>query len=129
VIGDIVELNGFKWVVARQDRTSIPGGAWTLLRDEAGLRIALSTHGGFELVKSPAFTIGREVRHEGRPAVIQADLGDRVRLSYDRELVTRPYKGAGTSLGTIHFDQIGGEVAKANLVLENLHSFTGEWPS
>src|SRR5262245_12823286 len=116
MIGDIVSYNGFKWVIARQDMTSQPVGAWVLLRDDRdGLRVTVSAYGGWELGKRPLFPEGYAVKWEGEPAVIRADLGDKLRISMDRHLVT-----AG---GIIDFNQIGGEVAKANLVLANLHKF------
>jgi hypothetical protein len=119
MIGDIVKLDGLTWVIARQDWTSIPAGTWVLLRDDKdGLRISKSAFGGWALVKRPDFPIGYEVKWEGEPAVIRADLGEKLRISFDREL--------GTEAGTIHFDQIGGDVGKANLVLANLHKFKNQ---
>jgi hypothetical protein len=116
VIGDIVSYQGVKWVIARQDMTSQPVGTWILWRDDLdGLRIARSAFGGWTLVKRPLFPVDMVVKWEGLPAVIREDKGDVVRISMDRELKTEH--------GVIEFEQIGGEVAKANLVLANLHKF------
>lgn len=119
MIGDIVKYRGWTWVVARQDATSIPSGTFVLLRDDKdGLRISMTAFGGWELVKRPLFTIGYAVKWESEPAVIRADNGETVRLSFDREL--------DTGNGFIEFNQIGGEVAKASLVLANLHKFENQ---
>lgn len=116
MIGDIITYKGFKWVIARQDWSSIPAGTWILLRDDKdGLRISVSAFGGWTLVKRPLFPVDYSVKWEGEPAVIREDKGQFVRISMDRELVTLG--------GTIEFNQIGGDITKANLVLANLHKF------
>lgn len=119
MIGDIVTYKEWKWVVARQDMTSIPVGSWILLRDDRdGLRISMSAFAGWTLIKRPLFTVGYTVKWEGEPAVIREDKGEVVRISFDRSLCT--------GSGIIEFNQIGGEVAKANLVLANLHKFENQ---
>lgn len=121
MIGDIVTYKGWKWVIARQDMTSQPAGTWVLLRDDKdGLRISLSAFGGWTLVKRPLFTVGYALKWEGQPAVIREDKGEFIRLSFDRELTV---KGGA---GVIEFEQIGGDVGKASLVLANLHKFENQ---
>lgn len=116
MIGDIVSYRGFTWVISRQDMSSIPAGTWILLRDDKdGLRIGVSAFGGWELIKRPLFPIDYSVKWEGEPAVIREDGGEFVRISMDRQL--------DTGSGIIEFNQIGGEVTKANIVLANLHKF------
>lgn len=118
-IGDIVQLSGHKWVVARQDLTSIPSGTWVLLRDDLdGLRISRTAFGGWTLIKRPTFTVGMTVKWEDEPATIQQDLGTHVLISLDRTLCTWG--------GNINFEQIGSRIAKANLVLANLHKFENQ---
>lgn len=119
MIGDIVTYQGFKWVVARQDMTSIPAGTFVLLRnDRDGLRIALTAFGGWVLVKRPAFTADFEVRWEKKAAVIVSDNDETVRIVFDRAL--------DTGMGIIEFNGVSSDVAKGSLVLENIHRFESQ---
>lgn len=119
MIGDIVSYKGFKWVIARQDMTSQPVGAWVLLRDDKdGLRILLAIHGGWTLIKRPSFPVDYSVKYEGESAMIREDKGTVLRISMDRELVTQG--------GVIEFNQIGADADKANVVLANLHKFENQ---
>lgn len=116
MIGDIVLFKDFTWVVDRQDFTSIPSGTWILLRDDHdGLRISVSSFGGWSLIKSPSFPVDMAVKYETEPAVILEDKGETVRIGYDREMET--------NAGTLNFDKCATDVKKGNLVLQNLHRF------
>lgn len=119
MIGDIVTYRGKKWVIARQDMTSIPTGTWILIRDDVdGLRISVSAFGGWTLLARPSFPQGFSVKWEDVPATIQEDLGEFVLCSMDRELCTPG--------GIIAFNQIGSRIAKGNLVLANLYKFENQ---
>lgn len=123
-VGDIVEYENHRWVVARREATSIPVGAWILLRDDRdGLRISKTAYGGWTLLARPTFNDGDVLRFEGQRAIVRADEGATIRLEIDRDKIVRPNKHSGASLGTIAFTGIGTSVSRANLILANLNHF------
>jgi hypothetical protein len=94
-IGDIVKLNGFNWVVANP--VPSPSNApWVRLLRNLSDDLTTSFVTGaasLEVIETPAYAIGQQVRVGGLPGEIVAMNADEATIALD--LYHEPLKGGG----------------------------------